>query len=150
METTGKLEECQSAYRDGHSTETVLLKVKTDFLNIIDDKGVACLVVLDLSATFDMITHDILLNRMKHCVGVTGKVLDWIRSYAMQQEQSVVIGDEKSPPITLKQGVPQGSVLGQVLFTLYMSPLGDLCQAHGLTFHGYAGDSQNYLFFQHQ
>ena len=148
VETTGKLEECQSAYRDGHSTETALLKVKTDFLNIIDDKGVMCLVLLDLSAAFDTVTHDILLNRLKHCFGVTGIVLDWIRSYLTQQEQSVVIGDEKSPPITLKQGVPQGSVLGPVLFTLYMSPLGDLCQAHGLTFHGYADDSQNYLFFQ--
>ena len=81
VETTGKLEEYQSAYRDGHSTETALLKVKTDFLNIIDDKGVMCLVLLDLSVAFDMITHDILLNRLKHHFGVTGKVLDWIRSY---------------------------------------------------------------------
>ena len=148
VETTGKLEECQSAYRDGQSTETVLLKVKTDFLNIIDDKGVMCLVLLDLSAAFDTVTHDILLNRLKHYFGVTGIVLDWIRSSLTQREQSVVIGDEKSPPITLKQGVPQGSVLRPVLFTLYMSPLGDLCRAHGLTFHGYADDSHNYPFFQ--
>ena len=84
VETTGKLEECQSAYRDGHSTETALLKVKTDFLNIIDDKGVMCLVLLDLSVAFDTITHDILLNRLKHPFGVTGKVLDWIRSYLTQ------------------------------------------------------------------
>ena len=142
IETTGKLKECQSAYRDGHSTETALLKVKTDFLSSIDDKGVMC-----LSVAFGMITHDILLNRLKHHFGVTENVLDWIRSYLTQWEQSEVIADEKSP-ITLKQGVPQGSVLGPVLFTLYMSPLGDLCQAHGLTFHGYADDSQNYLFFQ--
>ena len=127
METTGKLEECQSAYGDGHSTETALLKVKTDFLNIIDDKGVVCLVLLDLSAAFDTVTHDILLNRLKHRFGVTGIVMDCIRSYVIQREQSVVIGDEKSPPITLKQGVPQGSVLRPVLFTLYISPLGDLC-----------------------
>ena len=97
---------------------------------------------------FDTITHDILLNRLKHHFGVTGKVLDWIRSYLTQQEQSVVTGNEKSPPITLKQGVPKGSVLRPVLFPLYMSPLGDLCLAHALTFHSYADDSQNYLFFQ--
>ena len=84
VETTGKLEECQSAYRDGHSTETALLKVKTDFLNIIDDKGVVCLVLLDLSAAFDTVTHDILLNRLQHRFGVTGIVLDWIRSYLTQ------------------------------------------------------------------
>ena len=54
VETTCKLEECQSAYRDRHSTETVLLKVKTDFLNIIDNKAVMCLVLLDLSAAFSL------------------------------------------------------------------------------------------------
>ena len=79
METTGKLEECQSAYRDGHSTVTAMLKVKTDFLNIIDDKGVMCLVLLHLSVAFDTITHGILLNRMKHQFRLTGKVLDCIR-----------------------------------------------------------------------
>ena len=131
VETTSILEECQSTYRDGHSTETALLKVKTDFLNIIDDKEAMCLLLLDLTVAFDMITHDILLNRLKHHFGVTGKVLDWIRPYITQWEQSVVIGDEKSPPINLKQDAPQGSVLRPVLFTLYMSPLGDLCQAHG-------------------
>ena len=73
METTGKLEECQSAYRDGHSTKTALCKVKTDFLNIIDDKGAMCLVLLDQGVAFDMITHNILLNRLKHHIGVTGK-----------------------------------------------------------------------------
>ena len=71
--------------------------------------------------------NDMLLKMLKHHSGVTGKVLDLTRSYLTQQKQSVVIGDEKSPPITPKQGVPQGSVLGPVLFTLYMSPLGDLC-----------------------
>ena len=84
METTSKMEECQSAYRDGHSMETALLKVKTDFLNTIDDKGVMCLVLLDTSVAFDMFTNNILLNRLKHCFGVTGKVLDWIRSYLTQ------------------------------------------------------------------
>ena len=84
VETTGKLEECKSAYRDGHTTETTLLEVKTDFLNIIDDKGVMFLILLDLSAAFDMFTHDIQLNRLKNCFAVTGKVLDWIRSYLMQ------------------------------------------------------------------
>ena len=98
VKTTGKVVECQSVYREGHSTKTAQLKVKTDFLNTMDDKGVICLVLLDKSVAFDMITHYILLNRLKHCFGVTGKVLDWIRSYLTQQEQSVVIGDEKSPP----------------------------------------------------
>ena len=68
VETTGKLEECQSAYRDGHGTDTAPLTVKTDFLNIVDDKGVMCLVLLDLSVAFDTITHDILLKRLKYCL----------------------------------------------------------------------------------
>ena len=62
---TGKLEDLQSAYRSGHSTESALLKVKTDLLVAMDKQKVTCLVLLDLSATFDTVSHQLLLNRLQ-------------------------------------------------------------------------------------
>ena len=77
----GNVEPMQLAYRPNYSTETALLCVKTDFLNAIDKKEVTCLVLLDLSATFDMVNHSILLHRLKYRFGIQGRVLDWITSY---------------------------------------------------------------------
>ena len=79
--TNNLMEPMQSAYRAGHSTETVLIKVKADILNAIDNREVVCLVLLDLSAAFDMINHLILLERLKIMFGLTGAVINWITSY---------------------------------------------------------------------
>ena len=65
MNRTGKLEDLQSAYRSNHSMETALLKVKTDILNAVQNKQVTCLILLDLSAAFDTISHTKLINRLK-------------------------------------------------------------------------------------
>ena len=59
---TGNIEQNQSAYRVGHSTESALLKVKSDLLHAMDNQEVTCLVLLDLSAAFDTVDHDLLLN----------------------------------------------------------------------------------------
>ena len=74
--------------------------------------------------------------------------IEWIESYLTGRNQQVIIGLHQSSPKQLAQGVSQGSVLGPILFTLYMSPLGDICRQHGIDFHGYANDSQNYLSFR--
>ena len=75
------MEPLQSAYRPHHSTETALLKVKTDILKAMDNQEVACLVLLDLSAAFDTVDHKILLERLENYFGITGTTLRWIRSY---------------------------------------------------------------------
>ena len=152
---TGNLEVLQSAYKAGHSTETALLKVKTDILSAINNNEVVCLVLLDLSVAFDMISHQILLNRLKYHFGVDGTVLNWLESYLTGRCQKVALEGEdgiKAPSnnMNLTSGVPQGSILGPILFTLYVSPIGDICRKHQITFHNYAHDTQNYLGFKPQ
>ena len=87
------MEPLQSANRPHHSTETALLKVKTDILKAMDNQEVACLVLLDLSATFDMVDHKILLERLENYFGITRTALRWIKSYLTNRSQRVIIGD---------------------------------------------------------
>ena len=113
----------QSAYKEGHNTETALLRVKNDIVMALEGKKVVLLVLLDLSAAFDTVDHTNLLNRLSSDFGISGLALGWFRSYLAEREQYVSVSDAKSDGIRLQFGVPQGSVLGPVLFTIYTSPL---------------------------
>ena len=126
-ESTNKTEKYQAAYRQHHSTETALLRVKADLLAAMDKQDVTCLVLLDLSAAFDTISHILLLNCLKFYFDITDKALQCVGSYLSGRTQQVMVNDETSEPAKLHQGVPQWSVLGPILFTLYMSPVGDIC-----------------------
>ena len=87
------MEEKQSAYRRFHTTETALLKVKTDIIKAMDNQEITCLVLLDLSAAFDTIDHTILLNRLETTFGIKDIALKLIASYLTCRTQKVVIGD---------------------------------------------------------
>ena len=78
VELTGNVEILQSPYKANHSTEMALLKVRTDILNAIKNKELICLILLDLSATFDTIAHHLLLNHLKYRFGIEDKALQWI------------------------------------------------------------------------
>jgi hypothetical protein len=137
----------QSAYREGHSTETALTRVQNDLLKAVDNQGGAVLVLLDLSAAFDTIDHQVLLMTLRHCIGVSGSALSWFSSYLVDRQQSVRIGGTLSSPKQLPYGVPQGSVLGPQLFSIYTQPLHDIIRNSGMSFHLYADDTQLYFTF---
>jgi hypothetical protein len=142
---TGHFNPLQSAYRKHHSTETALLKILDDLNRIIDDQRSAVLVGLDLSAAFDTIEHDILIERLRSVFGVTGSALMWVETYLRDREQYVMTGGQRSAASQFEHGVPQGSVLGPFLFSVYVSPIADVITSHGAQFHQYADDTQLYI-----
>ena len=140
-------EPMQSAYKSKHSTETALLKVQNDILCALDENKMVILVLLDLSAAFDTISHDILLQRLEKRLGISGTALKWLKSYITGRSQCVCIGEAISEALCILFGVPQGSVLGPLLFVIYGLPLGDIVRKHHLNFHMYADDTQIYVTF---
>lgn len=135
----------QSGFRAGHSTESALLRVSNDLLLIADSGNTGALIMLDLSAAFDLIDHDILINRLEHVVGLRGTVLKWFSSYLRGRSISVRVGDFSSGSVFLDCGVPQGSILGPILFSLFLLPLGQIFKKYGISYHLYADDIQIYL-----
>lgn len=102
--------------------------------------------LLDLSAAFDTVDHDVLIRRLKASYGISGMVLQWFQTYLVGRRQYVRLGSSASSPILIVCGVPQGSVLGPILFLLYTADLITLIQDHGLCPHLYADDTQIYGF----
>ena len=100
----------QSAYKPGQSTETALVKVQNDILTSIDQHGVVILVMLDLSAAFDTINHDILFSRMENTLGITGQALAWFKSYLSGRTLRIKIDKSFSELQDILWSVPQGSV----------------------------------------
>ncbi len=147
IEANCPLPTCASAYRENHSTESALLKVQADILHNMELQKVTLLVLVDLSAAFDTIDHQILLTRLNQKFGFTGVALQWHRSYLAGRKQCVIINGTRSVESLLKYGVPQGSCLGPVLFTEYVSTLFDVIYSHLDNGHGYADDHQLYLAF---
>ena len=138
----------QSAYRPNHSTETALLKIKNDILMNMDKQHATLLILLDLSAAFDTVDHQILLNRLRTDFGVSGKVLDWFASYLSNRSQKVTVDGVLSDWFGIDFGVPQGSCLGPLLFVIYSSKLFNIVNRHLPNVHAYADDTQLYLAFK--
>lgn len=137
----------QSAYRPFHSTETALLKVISDIATSADAGQLTALMLVDQSAAFDCVDHAILLKRLHISFGLSDTVLDWCTSYFHERSQFVLANGMQSPVSILDCGVPQGSVLGPLFFSLYTSDILDVIQECGLLGHMYADDTQCYKHF---
>ena len=141
-------EPLQSAYMIFHSTETALLTVTNDIMLSLDMGENVFLVLLDLSAAFDTVNHSLLLAQLQKSFGIRGTVLQWFNSYLSQRTQFVNINEANSTVRDLPVGVPQGSVLGPVLYLLYTAPLAKVIRSYGLDYHLYADDTQLYFAFK--
>lgn len=136
----------QSAYKKQHSTETALLRVHNDIMKAVDSHGAAILVLLDLSAAFDTIDHQLLLRTL-HKLGIRGSAHTWFKSYLTERHQSVLVKGCKSSKQELLYGVPQGSVLGPLLFTTYTMSLSNIISSNGVDHEMYADDNSLYAAF---
>jgi Reverse transcriptase (RNA-dependent DNA polymerase) len=135
----------QSAYRARHSTETATLKVLSGILDAVDSQEITLLGLLDMSAAFVTVDFNILLRRLEISYRLNGNVLKWLTSFVTGQTQAVVFDDATSSRVKLIYGVPQGSVLGPLLFVLYAAAVIVIALHHGVRIHAFADDFQTYV-----
>ena len=114
----------------------------------MDRREVTLLVLLDLSAAFNTIDHNIMISMLENDFGITDLALSWLKSFLSGRKQRVVIGQHQSEDFDVTSGVPQGSCLGRILFIMYTSQLFHLVNKHLPTAHGYADDTKLYLSFR--
>lgn len=133
----------QSGFRSDHSTTTTLVNVTDDFLQAIDNSQVTTSVLLDYTKAFDCLDHELLLSKLTY-FGIHSNSINWFRSYLLGRSQRVKIND-LSEPLRVTKGVPQGSILGPLLFTLYIADLPNAIQFCKSQY--YADDGQLYLSY---
>ena len=137
----------QSGYKTNHGCETLLITINNDILKAFDIGRCTILLLLDLSAAFDTVDHDRLLEILFHEIGLRGVALRWFHSYLLHRRQAVNIKGQISDFLDIPFGVPQGSVLGPTLFNIYVRNFIRVLQELGFSVHGYADDHQVYKVF---
>jgi len=131
----------QSAYRKFNSTETALLRLYNDLLVTSDQGQVSGLCLLDLTAAFDTVDHDLLLQRFDNKFGVRDQAKEWFKSYLTGRSYCVIYGGGTSATVLVTCTVPQGSVLAPLLFILYTAELADVAAEYGVKLHAFADDT---------
>ena len=138
----------QSAYRTNYSTETALLGLYNDLLCNADADLATAVCFLDLTAAFDTIDHNILLDSLATRCGIAADALLWFSSYLSGRTQCVRVGDCLSSSVPVPVGVPQGSVNGSILFILLVSALPEQTATDGVTIDQYSDDTNGRITFK--
>lgn len=133
----------QSGFRKQHSTSTSLMKISDDLTCAIDKSKVTYLVLLDYSKAFDLINHDLLLGKL-HYYKVSSRLLNWFKCYLSNRSQVVKIDNSFSSEQQVSCGVPQGSILGPLMFTIFTADLPSILSPN-CRIHLYADDTQIYV-----
>lgn len=141
---TNKLNKHQSGNRKNHSTETLQLFLTECIYQSIDRKNLTAVILLDLSKAFDSISHDILLEKLRK-FGTSASATVWFRSYLSERVQSVRVGPHLSDMQRVTHGVPQGSILGPLLFNLYVNEISSMCK--DCKIESFVDDSKLFLSF---
>ena len=134
----------QSAYKKNHSCETAWLKIYNDVLSLLDSSTNVVVALLDFSAAFDTINHDLLVQKLHDQYGIRGTALNWFRSYLSDRWLRVKVQQCISNGRLSNFGVPQGSILGPLLFCLYTQEIHQIISKYGLQYHIFADDIQIY------
>ena len=132
MNENNLIYEYQFGFRKKYSTNHALLSIIEQIKSNLDTKKFACGVFVDLQKAFDTVNHDILLSKLEY-YGINGIANEWLRSHLTNRCQSVRLGDVCSDEMNINCGVPQGSILGPLLFTIYINDMHkafDKCLVH--------------------
>ena len=122
LQRNSSLNDMQYGFRKQRSCEHALLVAQNELLTALNKKQIALLLLIDFSKAFDMVNHDILLYKLSH-YGIRGIANEWFRSYLKDREQYVSICGQNSTKKKLKYSVPQGSILGPLLFIIYINDM---------------------------
>ena len=125
MQSNNSLYEMQYGFRSGRSCEHALLAAQNILLENLSKKKISLLLLIDFSKAFDMVDHSILLSKLHH-YGIRGKAYDWFTSYLSNRQQFVSVSGKDSKTRRLDFGVPQGSILGPLLFVIYINDMPEI------------------------
>ena len=141
------LSQFQSAYRQHHSSETAIVKVHNDIVQLRDSNLNMMVMSFDLSCAFDTVDHTHFIKKLHHRFGINGTVFSWFMSHLQSRQFFVKLDDTVSENAKPFLGVLQGSILGPLLFNLYCQDIENIAVSHNIGIHIYADDIQCYFSF---